>query len=162
MAVFVLDAHQQPLMPCAEKRARLLLQRQRAVVHHVIPFCIRLRDRRVEASTLQPVILKVDPGSRTTGLALARSKIASDGEGEGEVHHACRGAPPSRAPGPSGPRAPAPAERTASTMRLFMLPRERPTAAHPQTLPLARGNRVWVHLVAHAFPTGPRGVLAAP
>jgi hypothetical protein len=33
MAVFVLDArHQHPLMPCAEKRARLLLQRQRADV----------------------------------------------------------------------------------------------------------------------------------
>ena len=32
MAVFVLDQRQQPLMPCSEKRARLLLGRQRAVV----------------------------------------------------------------------------------------------------------------------------------
>ncbi|WP_075879595.1 RNA-guided endonuclease IscB [Vreelandella massiliensis] len=33
MAVFVLDKGKQPLMPCREKRARLLLERGRAVVH---------------------------------------------------------------------------------------------------------------------------------
>jgi hypothetical protein len=34
MGVFVLDQQHQPLMPCSEKRARLLLARKRAVVHH--------------------------------------------------------------------------------------------------------------------------------
>ncbi|QQX84517.1 RRXRR domain-containing protein [Cupriavidus necator] len=32
MAVFVLDKHGKPLMPCSEKRARLLLERGRARV----------------------------------------------------------------------------------------------------------------------------------
>ena len=41
MSVFVLDQHKQPLMPCSEKRARLLLSRHRAVVHRIMPFTIR-------------------------------------------------------------------------------------------------------------------------
>ena len=68
--VFVLDRHKKPLMPCTPKRARLLLARSRAVVHRVSPFVIRLRDRRVEESQLQEVALKIDPGSKTTGIAL--------------------------------------------------------------------------------------------
>lgn len=55
MAIWVLDKHQKPLMPCSEKRARLLLERGRAVVHHMMPFTIRLKDRRVEDSAWQPV-----------------------------------------------------------------------------------------------------------
>ncbi len=42
MAIFVLDKKKQPLMPCSEKRARLLLARGRAVVHKRYPFTIRL------------------------------------------------------------------------------------------------------------------------
>ena len=37
MAVFVLDRRGKPLMPCSEKRARLLLTRGRARVHRVVP-----------------------------------------------------------------------------------------------------------------------------
>lgn len=73
MAVFVLDRRQVPLMPCSEKRARILLERGRARVHRMIPFTIRLIDREVEQSTLQPLELKIDPGSKTTGLALVRN-----------------------------------------------------------------------------------------
>ncbi|MDA8219955.1 MAG: RNA-guided endonuclease IscB [Dehalococcoidales bacterium] len=68
--VFVLDAHHRPLMPCTEKRARLLLQRGRAVVHHVAPFTIRLKDREVADCTFQPLRLKLDPGSKETGMAV--------------------------------------------------------------------------------------------
>ena len=82
--VFVLDRHKKPLMPTTPKRARLLLSRGRAVVHRVTPFVIRLRDRRVEESRLQDVALKIDPGSKTTGIALARVEERQ----EGEVHHA--------------------------------------------------------------------------
>lgn len=64
MAVFVVDQRHRPLMPCAERRARLLLARGRAVVHRLVPFTIRLRDRRREASVLQPVVLKFDPAVR--------------------------------------------------------------------------------------------------
>jgi hypothetical protein len=59
-------------MPCSEKRARLLLQRGRARVHRVLPFVIRLVDRKVVDSRLQPLRLKIDPGTKVTGLALVR------------------------------------------------------------------------------------------
>ena len=82
--VLVLDKRKKPLMPCTPKRARLLLARGRAVVHRVQPFVIRLKDRRREESALQEVALKIDPGSKTTGIALARGEQTE----EGEVHHA--------------------------------------------------------------------------
>jgi len=43
--VFVLDKRGKPLMPCTEKRARLMLERRRARVHRMVPFTIRLVDR---------------------------------------------------------------------------------------------------------------------
>lgn len=72
--VFVLDRKKRPLMPCSEKRARLLLKRGRAVVHKMAPFTIRLKDRRVEESRFQPQRLKLDPGSKTTGVAVLRGE----------------------------------------------------------------------------------------
>ena len=38
MSVFVLDQRHRALMPCSEKRARLLLARGRALVHQGVPF----------------------------------------------------------------------------------------------------------------------------
>ena len=67
-----MDAKDRPLMPCTEKRARLLLERGRAKVVNILPFTIRLLDRLVEDSILQPSTLKFDPGSETTGAALVR------------------------------------------------------------------------------------------
>lgn len=72
MAVLVVDRQHRPLMPCTEKRARLLLQRGRAVVHKRFPFAIRLKDRLAEDSEYQPLRLKLDPGSKATGLAITR------------------------------------------------------------------------------------------
>jgi 5-methylcytosine-specific restriction endonuclease McrA len=82
--VFVLDKRKRPLMPCTEKRARLLLQRGRAVVHRRVPFTIRLKDRRQEDSTFQPIVMGFDPGSKTSGVCLAREEQTQ----EGSVHHA--------------------------------------------------------------------------
>ena len=48
------------------------MERGRAVVHKMAPFTIRLKDRVVGNSVLQPVELKVDPGSRVTGGAVIR------------------------------------------------------------------------------------------
>ncbi|MFZ3139346.1 RNA-guided endonuclease IscB [Polaromonas sp.] len=59
-------------MPCTEKRARLLLERGRARVHKMFPFTIRVVDRLVEDSELQALRIKLDPGSKTTGIALVR------------------------------------------------------------------------------------------
>jgi 5-methylcytosine-specific restriction endonuclease McrA len=49
-----------------------------------MPFTIRLKDRLVQESEIQLVALKVDPGSKTTGIALVRIEDTA----EGEVHHA--------------------------------------------------------------------------
>lgn len=70
MSVFVMDKRKQPLMPCTEKRARLLLACGRAVVVRAHPFTIRLKDR-VGGDT-QPVRVKIDPGSKATGIAVVR------------------------------------------------------------------------------------------
>ena len=71
-------------MPCSEKRARLLLEAGRARVHRVKPFTIRLVDREQKDSALQPVRVKVDPGSKVTGIALVRESETADPE-TGEV-----------------------------------------------------------------------------
>lgn len=86
MAVFVLDKNKNPLMPCSEKRARLLLERGRAVVVRMHPFTIRLKDRVGGAA--QPVRVKLDPGSRATGVAVVRE--SPDGQHVlwlGEIQH---------------------------------------------------------------------------
>ena len=59
-------------MPCSEKRARLLLDRGRARVHRLHPFTVRLVDRVAADSVLQPIAVKLDPGSKTTGIAAVR------------------------------------------------------------------------------------------
>ena len=76
MAVLVLDKTKQPLMPCSEKRARLLLDRGRAVVVRMYPFTIRLKDRA--GGDTQPIRVKIDPGSKTTGIALVRDTESID------------------------------------------------------------------------------------
>lgn len=76
--VLVLDKRKRPLMPCTEKRARLLLHRGRARVHRMYPFTIRLVDRTVEESRFQPLRLKLDPGSKVTGVALVRKDTHSN------------------------------------------------------------------------------------
>ena len=76
MSVFVLDKTKKPLMPCSEKRARLLLERGRAVVARMQPFTIRLKYRA--GGVTQPVRVKIDPGSKASGVALVRE--APDGQ----------------------------------------------------------------------------------
>jgi 5-methylcytosine-specific restriction endonuclease McrA len=78
MAVFVLDKQKKPLMPCSEKRARKLLAAGRARVHRLIPFSIRLIDRNLDDCLLQPLAIKIDPGSKFTGIALVREAETMD------------------------------------------------------------------------------------
>ncbi|MCE6959578.1 HNH endonuclease [Cereibacter sphaeroides] len=73
MTVFVLDKRHQPLMPCSDARARQMLRDGKAVVHRQYPFTIRLRHR--VGGDLQPVEVRLDPGSRTTGIALVRKPV---------------------------------------------------------------------------------------
>ena len=84
MQIFVLDKHKKPLMPCHPARARELLGNGKAVVHKRAPFTIRLKDR--VGGEVQPVRIKIDPGSKTTGIALVREEtVVSPETGEAET-----------------------------------------------------------------------------
>ena len=64
----VIDSKKNPLMPCLPARARELLRKGKAAVFRCNPFTIILLDR-IGGDT-QDVELKVDPGSKTTGIAV--------------------------------------------------------------------------------------------
>ena len=68
MRVFVLSNNRKPLMPCSPKRARLLLEKKEAAVFRCYPFTIILNNR--EDGNLQETELKLDPGSKTSGVAI--------------------------------------------------------------------------------------------
>jgi 5-methylcytosine-specific restriction endonuclease McrA len=78
--VFVLDTNQQPLDPVHPGRARLLLKAGKAAVWRYYPFTIILKVAVEEP--VVPLRLKIDPGSKTTGLALVNDT-------SGEVVWAC-------------------------------------------------------------------------
>jgi 5-methylcytosine-specific restriction endonuclease McrA len=67
--VFVVDEALRPLAPVHPGRARLLLKAGTAAVFKRYPFTLILR-RPVAQAAPEPLRLKIDPGSRTTGLAL--------------------------------------------------------------------------------------------
>lgn len=66
--IFVLSKDKAPLMPTSPARARILLKQGRACIHRLAPFTIRLK--QPYKMVTQPVIIKIDPGSKTTGIAL--------------------------------------------------------------------------------------------
>ncbi len=59
-------------MPCSERRGQRLLERGRARIARRYRFTIRLVDRTVAESALQPVQIKIDSGSKRTGVAIVR------------------------------------------------------------------------------------------
>ncbi|WP_344982719.1 RRXRR domain-containing protein, partial [Deinococcus rubellus] len=66
--VFVLNPDKSPLMPCTAKRARKMLEGGKAAVWRRYPFTVILKEASPNLS--QPLALKLDPGSKTTGMAL--------------------------------------------------------------------------------------------
>lgn len=90
--VFVMDKKKNPLMPCSPRRARLLLRSGRARVHRRVPFTIRLVDRLLAESTVEGVQVKIDPGSRATGIAVARTGASGTVHGLVAVEVQHRGA----------------------------------------------------------------------
>ena len=74
--VFVIDSVYQPLNPMHPGRARLLLKRGKASVYRMYPFTLILK-RVVEQPEVMPLRVKLDPGSKTTGIA-----IVDDSSGE--------------------------------------------------------------------------------
>ena len=68
MRVLVIDKNKCPLMPCKPARARKMLRDGRAAVFRRFPFTIILKQDSGDST--QAVSVKIDPGSKTTGLAL--------------------------------------------------------------------------------------------
>ena len=73
MYVFVLSQDRTPLSPCHPARARKLLSQGRAAVYKRFPFTIVLKDE-TGTEKVQQHRLKIDPGSRKTGLALLQGE----------------------------------------------------------------------------------------
>jgi 5-methylcytosine-specific restriction endonuclease McrA len=72
--VFVLDTNRKPLSPCKPGVARSLLKAGKAAVFRRFPFTIILK-KEVEAAP-EPLTVKLDPGSKTTGIAVLQdSKV---------------------------------------------------------------------------------------
>ncbi len=74
--VFVVDTSYHPLNPVHPGRARILLKEGSASVYRRYPFTIILK-QEVEHPQLLPLRLKLDPGSKTTGIA-----VVHDGSGD--------------------------------------------------------------------------------
>ena len=68
MKVFVIDTNHKPLLPCNPAIARQLLNAGKAAVLRAQPFTIILK-REVQDSP-RALMLKIDPGSKVTGIAL--------------------------------------------------------------------------------------------
>ena len=68
--VFVLDNHKNPLTPCLPVMARKLLNAGKAKVFRLFPFTIIL-NKLVDGQP-QPIEIRIDPGSKTTGIALVQ------------------------------------------------------------------------------------------
>ena len=68
MRVLVIDRQKKALMPCHPARARELLKKGKAAVFRKYPFTIILHKSN-EGKT-QEIELKIDPGSKISGIAL--------------------------------------------------------------------------------------------
>ena len=73
--VFVLNRSKKPLDMITNAEARILLRKKLAVIHKVYPFTIRLRDNSC-GSKDRAYTVKIDPGSRHTGIAITDDKNA--------------------------------------------------------------------------------------
>jgi 5-methylcytosine-specific restriction endonuclease McrA len=73
--VLVIDANRQPLMPCTPARARILLAERKAAVLRRFPFTLILREAKPQAA-VAPLRLKIDPGAKTTGMAVLHAETS--------------------------------------------------------------------------------------
>ena len=68
MRVFVKNVRGEPLMPCRNRKARLLLKQGKAKIVKYTPFTIQLLYATGE--TVQPVTIGVDSGAKYIGIAI--------------------------------------------------------------------------------------------
>jgi 5-methylcytosine-specific restriction endonuclease McrA len=67
--VLVVDKNRVPQNPMHPGEARLLLKEGKAAVLRLLPFVIILKEAIAEPA-VEPLIVKIDPGSKTTGIVL--------------------------------------------------------------------------------------------
>ncbi|MBE2928877.1 RNA-guided endonuclease IscB [Anoxybacillus flavithermus] len=72
--VFVLDTNKRPLAPCHEAVARKLLKQGKAAIYKRYPFTIILKEIVDNFRPKTPYRLKIDYGSKHTGLAIVRGQ----------------------------------------------------------------------------------------
>lgn len=75
--VITLDKRKKPLGFCTERRARKLLEKRRACVYRYYPFTIIIKDidtRKMDKEDLPTYRMKIDPGSKTTGVSIVREE----------------------------------------------------------------------------------------
>jgi 5-methylcytosine-specific restriction endonuclease McrA len=75
--VFVLDTKRNPLAPCHPAKARKLLKKGKARVFKKYPFTIIL-EKEVEEGCVDEYRIKIDYGSRHTGLAILKSNKSNN------------------------------------------------------------------------------------
>ena len=67
--VFLIDTNKQRLNPVTPKQARRLLEKGKAAVYRMYPFTLILKTA-IDSPTIKTLTLKLDPGSKFTGIAL--------------------------------------------------------------------------------------------
>lgn len=79
MRVFVKNLKEQPLMPCSQKKARLLLKQKKAKIYSYNPFTIQLLYPTGEA--VQECNLGIDSGTKYIGVAItSQNRVLIKGE----------------------------------------------------------------------------------
>lgn len=79
MRVFVFNMRGRPLMPCSQRKARLLLRENKAMIYKYHPFTIQLTYTTGE--TKQDCHIGIDTGSKYIGAAVrSEDKVFWKGE----------------------------------------------------------------------------------
>ena len=71
--VLVVDKHKKPCNTVSNAYARVLLFKKQAVIHKRFPFTIRLKNDNAVLKN-NSYVVKIDPGSKTTGVAITNDK----------------------------------------------------------------------------------------
>lgn len=71
--ILVVDQERRPLMPTTPARARIMLKGGKAAILRCFPLVLILKEARPEA-VLEPLRVKLDPGSKTSGIAVVNDQ----------------------------------------------------------------------------------------
>ena len=78
--VYVINKSNKPLMPCSNRKARLLLKQNKAIVIKRTPFTIKLLYG--SSGYKQPINLGIDAGSKHIGISATTNKVLYEAEVE--------------------------------------------------------------------------------